>query len=318
MDFRTPIVPPAYPFRLGLHDPVLSFGSCFALSMGEFLAKNRFSVVCNPFGTLFHPQVIWQRLWPGEEGPAPHRFVQREGLWFHYDYHSSLWGKSQADLSGKIQAQHRRVEGFLKKSRLLILTLGSAWAYRWRHDGQLVANNHKQAASEFEKVLSSPEAIEQAFGQWHSAMRAHYPQLNFLLTVSPVRHLRDTLPLSQVSKSVLRYAVHNLVSNYDKTYYFPAYEMLLDDLRDYRFYEADMLHPNQTAQAYIAHHFGESLLDAEAQAWLREWQLLLPALLHRALHPDSEAHQAFQRQTQARKAALLAKYGLSEEGEAAL
>lgn len=274
---------------------VLTLGSCFAAVLGRRLAQSRLPVLENPFGTVLNPVSACRLLAAAcgqDELDLTERIVPRDGRWFSYDAPSGVSGASPEELARAIEAQLSRVREFVRTADAVVLTMGTAWA--WRLDGEVVANCHKQAGSLFEKSLLSVQEIVSAFAEAHSYLIRLNPAIRIVLTVSPVRHPKETIPGSSVSKSTLRLACHHL-QEVRGVRYFPAYELLLDDLRDYRFYAPDMLHPSALAEAYIFDKFVAAYLEPEFQQGKAEWEEIDRALAHRSAHPAGEAHQAFLR-----------------------
>ena len=195
-----------------------------------------------------------------------------------------------------------------------MLTLGSAVVYRHIETGKVVANCHKMPGTLFEKYLYQYEYLHDDLKRLMKTLHKANPKLNVLLTVSPVRHTRDTLPLNQVSKSTLRTVTHELTVWNDWVHYFPAYELMVDDLRDYRFYEADMIHPNAQAHDYIFGKFADSAFDAELRSFVAEWAQVSKSLAHRPLYgEDSPAHQQFLTKLQAQLETLSKRVDVAPE-----
>jgi hypothetical protein len=296
MQFHTEFSPEPLPRRIGLHSRIVTIGSCFAEVMGQRLADHKLTVLNNPFGTLFNPVSIAKLLTAALNGATPDEdlYVERDGLWFHFDFHSSLWATSQADLRDKLIGCLAQTAEAIRKADFLMLTLGSAVVYRHIETGKVVANCHKMPGSLFEKYLYQYEYLLNDLKRLMKALRKANPTLNVVTTVSPVRHTRDTLPVNQVSKSTLRVAVHELTVWNDRIQYFPAYELMVDDLRDYRFYEADLVHPNAQAHDYIFGKFADSAFDTELRTFVTEWTQVRKSLAHRPLHgEDTPAHRQF-------------------------
>ena len=224
---------------------VLTMGSCFADSLGNRLVDNKVTTLANPFGTVFQPLAAAQllRAAAGEDVDWQQHVVPARGRWQSLDWHSSIGADSPVELLQTIGEKVYNAGTFLRQADVVVLTLGTAWAYRNLSSGELVSNCHKLAADLFEKVLLTPDEVINALAETHAYLRRLNPKLRFVLTVSPVRHLKDTLPLNAVSKSVLRVACHYLSELLPDVSYFPVFELLTDDLRDYRLYGADMLHP---------------------------------------------------------------------------
>lgn len=287
--FRTELHPAPASSPISLSDPLLALGSCFADQIGAALAAYRLSVMRNPFGVLFNPVAVSRLLTAPPDLPEA-GFVRRDERSVHLFMHSALNAESPAALRKKIEERHQEVRTLLPSLRYVLLTWGTAWVYEDQETGAVVANCHKQPAKRFRKRLLEAEEIRTATVQLLTQLP---PQAQVILTVSPVRHLRDTLPLNAVSKSLLRVAAHELSERYERIHYFPAYELLLDDLRDYRFFDTDLLHPSKEAVEYIREKFFAAWLDTEAQAFVRRWAKIQRKLAHRPFNPDSQAHQQF-------------------------
>ena len=174
------------------------------------------------------------------QAPDENLYVENQGVWFHYDFHSSLWGNSKEELTEQLTQKMQEVKKWLQTTDFLILTFGTAFVYRHLETNKIVANCHKTPAKFFQKELLSIETIFNEFKKSVLSSDNQHSRRNIILTVSPIRHTRDTLPLNAVSKAILRVACHELTESQPNTQYFPAYELLLDDLRDYRFYERDL------------------------------------------------------------------------------
>jgi len=281
---------------------VLTLGSCFAESIGNRLRLNKVLAQVNPFGTVFQPLALAKllRACAGEEQDWQQHVVEARGRWQSHDFHSTIGAESPVELLQTIQDTVRRVSDFVRTADAVVLTLGTAWAYRLRETDELVSNLHKLPASLFEKELLTADEIVNALAEVHALLRRVNPNIRIILTVSPVRHLKDTLPLSAVSKSVLRVACHYLSELLPGVSYFPAYELLTDDLRDYRFYAADMLHPSEQAEEYIWDRFARVYFDAEFGRFRKEWAAVRQALGHRPLHEGAPEHRTFLDQTHER------------------
>ena len=274
---------------------VLTIGSCFADSIGARLAANKVEALVNPFGTVFQPLALARllRAAAGEEVDWQQHLVEARGRWQSYDFHGSVGADSPVDLLQHIQALVQRTCDFVRQADVVLLTLGTAWAYRLRETGELVNNCHKQPADLFVKELLTPDEVINALAETHAYLRRINPDLRFVLTVSPVRHLKDTLPLNSVSKSVLRVATHIVSDLLPGVAYFPAYELLVDDLRDYRFYASDMLHPSEVAEDYIWDKFARTYFDVDFGRFRKEWAAVQQSLGHRPLHEGAPEHREF-------------------------
>lgn len=289
------VVTPTTPIQL--HDSVATFGSCFADVIGNYLTTNKFNTLANPFGTVYNPLSIHRTLQMicRNEVPDEMDFVESQGAWFHYHFHSSFYGSSREALREKIEEQIKITHEQIKSCRVVILTYGTAFVYRRKDTQAIVTNCHKMPSSLFTKELLSTEMILQSANETIDLLRKQNPEIRIITTVSPVRHTKDTLQLNSVSKSILRLCAHELLkSGID---YFPAYEIMMDDLRDYRFYKTDRIHPTEEAEAYIIEKFGDQYFDTATKNLLMEWNSIRQALQHKPFQPNSSAHQSFLRKT---------------------
>ncbi|MDO7885415.1 GSCFA domain-containing protein [Hymenobacter cheonanensis] len=297
--FRTELTIAPQERQLARTARVLTVGSCFADSIGTRLRLNKVNALVNPFGTVFQPLALAQllRAAAGEEQDWQQHVVEARGRWQSYDFHSTIGAESPVELLQLIQETVRRVGEFVRTADTVVLTLGTAWAYRLRETGELVSNLHKLPASLFEKELLTADEIVNGLAEVHALLRRANPDIRIVLTVSPVRHLKDTLPLNAVSKSVLRVACHYLSELLPGVSYFPAYELLTDELRDYRFYASDMLHPSEVAEDYIWDKFARAYFDADFGRFRKEWAAVRQSLGHRPLHLGAPEHRSFLDQT---------------------
>lgn len=283
------------PFAISHHSSLLTLGSCFAQHIGQRLTANKFDVLANPLGTLFNPLAIFKLLQQATtEAVDESLFVQHGAQWHHYDLHSQWVASDKLALKLSIQDQFRAVAQFCsQKQPIYMFTWGTAFVHKLKHQGQTVANCHKQPAHLFTKELLTSEEIVQAFWQWYNPALA--PKV--VLTVSPVRHTKEGLVENSLSKAILRVACDAIVRQARArnlpVVYFPSYEIMIDDLRDYRFYKADLIHPNAMAIGYIWKHFGDIFFEQPTKDLLQQWSKIRRALLHKPFQPNSPEHQQF-------------------------
>lgn len=277
MQFTTPFPIPAAPIPMNHRSRVLTLGSCFAASMGDRLSKLPLEVITQPFGTLFHPFAISRAL----SGEVSEDLYENGGYFLHPDYHSVFTATSSVDLLSDIRSVADEVSTFAASSDFIILTWGTAFSYFDNHLNKTVANCHKMPAERFEKSLSTVDEIVRDF---YSLISTLPSTTQVVLTVSPVRHTKEGMMENQVSKSTLRLAADIVSKQFNNVHYFPAYEIVLDELRDYRFYEADLIHPNEQAQGYIWERFVSTFFDPELQAISKRWDSIYRTLGHRP-HP---------------------------------
>jgi hypothetical protein len=277
MEFRTEIeVSPSH-FHIGTDSRIMTVGSCFSEVIGSQLADNKIQCLCNPYGTVFNPSSIFKLVSNSLQSQPvyKHLMVENSGIWQHYDYHSKFYANSREELED------------------LIITLGTAIVHQLKENGLAVANCHKAPAANFKKEILSIKDITLRFRSMYELLKMHNNKIKILLTVSPVRHTRETLQLNSVSKSILRTACYHIEQDYADVHYFPSYEIMMDDLRDYRFYKADMIHPNEQAEKYIFEKFSETYFTEDLSSFLKEWYKVKMSLNHRPIQTDTPAHQKF-------------------------
>ena len=253
----------------------------------------------NPFGVLYNPPSIQKvlRYALGNESPPPQTFLQNGGVHLNYDFHSELSTLEEHELPMRINTIISSTHQFLLKTNWLIITLGTAWVYERRDTGEVVANCHKLPSVSFSKRLLQEQEIVNSFEAFYKELIIRNPEIKIILTVSPVRHLKETLELNSVSKSILRTACFQLTKSYLGVDYFPAYEIMIDELRDYRFYKADLIHPSAVAEDHIWEKFGHRYFTPELQKFIQHCAPIERALKHRSFHPSSLGHQQFLKET---------------------
>ena len=296
-------------------------GSCFAEHIGERLANDKFRVDNNPFGTLYNPASIAEglrRLLRPEPLSASDLFAH-QGSYHSFAYHSRFSAPTAEEAVRQMNDSLFRSAEQLRNTSRLILTWGTAYVYRWRNDGRIVANCHKLPDSSFVRERLSVEAIVEEWKTLLPQLWTHCPDLKLICTVSPIRHWKDGAHGNQLSKATLLLALDALQAEYpERISYFPAYEILLDELRDYRFYADDMLHPSTLAIDIIAERFAQSYFNPETQQAREAWDKLRKAIAHRPLQPESETYRRFLTQTLLKLEQLKAKmpfFDISKEIE---
>lgn len=297
-DFRTSLKTKKASFAISHQDYLLCLGSCFAQHIGTRLQSNHFSTVLNPFGILYNPASIAHAL---QELLRQKTFVaadlfQSQGIWYSFAHHGHFSDPDPALALQKINTALQKGQKQLQKANRLLITLGTAQVFQYKASGQIVANCHKLPARAFQEQEMSTTEIIQWLSPIFNQLTSQRPDLQIILSLSPIRHLRNGLVNNQRSKAQLLLAIHELVSRNDHVSYFPAYEMVLDDLRDYRFYEADLIHPNDQAINYIWSFFGATFFNEVTQNINKQLAKLHRAIAHRPFHPQSDAHQQFVQQ----------------------
>lgn len=295
MQFHLNHTPTPSVYTLTHQHPIVSLGSCFAQNIGAYLQAHHFSCELNPFGILFNPISIANALTASLNGswPTTAQFVQHKGLWFSYDYHSDVYATSAEALAEKINHIHTHLRHKLLNASVLFITFGSAHAYQHLPSQCTVANCHKQAPSLFHKILLSVETIYTTWQTVLEALKAKNPNLQIIFSVSPVKYLKDGLHENNLSKSVLLLSTHQLIHTEKQTAYFPAFELVTDDLRDYRFYKADLAHPNEQAIQYVWDKFSTTFFDAQTLQLNKELERIHQGMAHRPLHRQSEEYHLF-------------------------
>lgn len=302
MQLTTEIFIPEASHPIDYSSRLVLLGSCFAQNMGEQFAYHQFSQTCNPLGIIFNPisiQRLIQRAVQQQEFTAEDVFFYRD-CWHSFELHSQM---SQLERGPMLTQVNQTLEEFrqdLQKATHLVITLGTAWVYRHQKSQQIVANCHKVSQTEFEKELLSTDQIYESLKQITAQVRSLNPNVHFIFTVSPVRHLKDGFVQNQRSKAHLISALHDFLQTDAASRYFPAYEILLDELRDYRFYADDLLHPNALAIAYIWQKWKQSHISPTAYEIMSEVDSIRKALAHRPFQPESEHHKKFLSQLQNR------------------
>jgi hypothetical protein len=294
MEFHLNLDPPKFTEKLQLREKILLTGSCFTEHITKKLADNKFTVFENPHGILFNPISICQSLHDCIEGKTytADELFEDQGLWANWNFHSRF---SNGDKFLALDTMNRSIAAgstALKESSWLIITLGSAFVYQLS-DGHTVSNCHKVPAKSFTKRLLSVDEVLAGMDMLFYKLSVFNPSLKIIFTISPVRHVKDGLIENNRSKSVLIQAVHHMVEKYDRLFYFPAYELVIDDLRDYRFYAEDMVHPNYQATNYVWEKFIGACIHESSREIMKEVALIRAAMMHSPQHPESANHQLF-------------------------
>lgn len=292
MQFRTTVKIESLKQKIGHNDSILSLGSCFANNIASRLAAAKFQITASPSGVLFNPESIASAIERYSRAAAPTAEELREGDegWYSFDFHSSLsHSEREVALAQMQQAVEQGAEA-LAKAKVVIVTFGTAWVYRLKENGRVVANCHKQHQSLFSREMLS---IEEIVERYAPLMEGVLAGKKVIMTVSPIRHLSDGLEANSLSKAILRVAINKLVERYDNVHYFPSFELLNDDLRDYRFYADDMTHPSAVAIDYIWERFEEYAFSAATTDIIKRLRRIADAVAHRPLNADTEAHRNF-------------------------
>jgi hypothetical protein len=280
---------------------LLLIGSCFTENIGEKLEKNKFTTLQNPHGILFNPVSVADALTDyisAKTYTADDLFLFNE-VWHSWKHHSRYSHTSPDKALEKINESIQIAHGFLKQTEFVFITLGSAWTYTLTDKapntkpGTVAANNHKAPHDWFLRRLMTMEDVLRVLDNVIHRLFLFNPDIKIIFTVSPVRHLREGAIENNRSKAVLLSAVHHLVDKFDRLYYFPAYELVIDDLRDYRFYSEDLVHPNYFATEYVWEKFVGACMDEKTKKLMEEIQSISIAFQHKAFNTSSQEHQRF-------------------------
>ncbi len=305
--------PSKYPIEYG--DKLMLIGSCFTENIGAKFKSHLFEISENPYGILFNPvsvtntltEIMELRKYKSDD------LFQHNELWHSWSHHSRFSAIKQEDALENINRTILDAHHFLKSANRLVITLGSAWLYHLTNEaplgmGQVVANNHKGPINWFFKSLMQPNELLESLHALVGRLQTFNPNLQIVFTISPVRHLREGLIENNRSKAVLIHAVHELVSQSNQVDYFPAYEYVMDDLRDYRFYAEDLVHPNFAASGYVWDKLVETYMDHKTQAIMKQIAELQLAMNHKPFFTGSVEHQKFLQSCILKTETLMAAY----------
>ncbi len=274
-------------------------GSCFADNIGKIMAGYQFPVLLNPFGTLFNPASIAQNISLLITGKTFTRddLLHHNDLWFSLNHYTAFSHPDPETCLSLVNQAATRAAAWLENCHYLLLTFGTAWAYQYKETGKLVANCHKLPSSHFNQVLLQPGAIIEHYNDLLRKLQLMNPGIRVIFTLSPVRHWANGAVNNQLSKSVLHYSIHEILKNNSLASYFPAYEIFMDELRDYRFYAGDMLHPSEQGTRYVWERFCDYRIDESAKKTMAGVEAVIKALNHRPLHTDTTNHKTFKKNT---------------------
>ncbi len=301
--------------KISYADKIFLIGSCFTENIGTKLQSHLFETKENPHGILFNPVSVRNAL---EDCISNKKYTESDlfllnDVWNSWHHHSRFSGITKAEALEKINNSIGEAHQFLKSANHLIITLGSAWLYTLNENapqckGMIVANNHKAPSNWFTKKLMQPAELIEDLKTVVAKLKAFNPQLQVIFTISPVRHLREGLIENNRSKAVLIHAVHELISTALDVFYFPAYEYVIDDLRDYRFYAEDLVHPNFAASHYVWDKLVETYMSPETQLIMKQVAELQLAINHKPFYGASSAHLKFMHACIGKTQSLMAQY----------
>ncbi len=312
MEFRTQITGIPNTNQIDYQSNILLFGSCFTENISKKLTYFKFNTQSNPFGILFNPKAletiitnsIHQKVYTENDV-----FFSNE-RWHSFDAHSDLSSVDLRQLLSTLNHQIKTTKIALEKASHLIITLGTAWVYRYIAKDQIVGNCHKIPQKQFIKELLTVDEISASLHAITSLTKDINPNIEIIFTVSPIRHLKDGFVENSRSKAHLIAGIHSLISEKNNIHYFPSFEIMMDDLRDYRFYTSDMLHPSNTAIQYIWEQFSHVWIHPKTASIQKEVATIQKGLNHRPFNPDSKQHQQFTTSLEQKISALKSRYNI--------
>ena len=295
MELRTTFSIEPSPQKITYTDPVMFIGSCFATSIGNQLELGRLPVMINPAGTVFNPVSVCNTLntITSKKKYDPADLFKYEDTWISFDHYTNFSSSGTEEILDKINTKSAEALKFLTGARFIFITFGTARVFRWSESGKIVSNCHKIPSARFTHELLSPDYIVSLWIDQLDKLKSLFPDLRVVFTISPVRHWKDGAHGNQVSKSVLFVAVEKLLEHPSKPAYFPAYELVMDDLRDYRYYKDDMLHVSDMAVDYIWEAFGSCYFDKTTAGLWNEVAKISKAVSHRLQTEDKNQIRKF-------------------------
>lgn len=298
--FRTELPVNKFPFNINHRSKTLFIGSCFSDNISLKLIEGGFSTLANPFGVLYNPISIKNSLEILLKGESftEKDLIQANGLYHSFSHHGSYSDISEERVLDTINLSIKDNSKVLKATTLAFITFGTAYVYRYKKSQQIVSNCHKIPTKEFEHFSLTIEEIVSEYTMLIKKLKAQNSELKIVFTVSPIRHWKDGAHENQLSKSILHIAISRLQQIFNNVYYYPSYELVMDDLRDYRFYAEDMIHLNSQAVNYIYEHFQTSFYSDNTKSIEKQVLKLKQALNHKPFNPDTKEHQEFLKKTQ--------------------
>ena len=296
--------------QIDYHSNVLLLGSCFVENIGDKFNYFKFQSLQNPFGILYHPKAIESLIFNSineKEYDESDIFYHNE-RWHCFDAHSDLSSPSKEELLSNLNDAIKQTNQQINKSTHVVITLGTAWTYRFIETDTIVANCHKVPQKKFLKQIQSVKSIIESLEAIIELIKSVNPKVSILFTVSPIRHIKDGFVENTQSKSHLISAIHQVVEPRNNVHYFPSYEIMMDELRDYRFYAEDMLHPNKIAINYIWECFQKVWISSESMNTMDEVDTIQKGINHKPFNPESEQHQMFLQNLELKKSKLQSQF----------
>lgn len=283
-------------FHIDHDKKIMLFGSCFSENIGQKLSMYKFNADINPFGILYNPLSISNaiRSLINRVPVTESDLVEYNGMYHSFMHHGSFSDINKDICLQNILERFGKALANIRSTDILLLTFGTSYAFRFNEDGKIVSNCHKLPANQFTRFRLSVDEIVHDWSDLIHILTSLNPEIKIVFTVSPIRHWKDGAHENQISKSILHMAIDRLINLTEKTNcYFPSYEIMIDELRDYRFYDEDMMHPSQVALDYIWKRFSDAFFSDNTKSINSEWLQISKSIHHRPIHPNSVAFKKF-------------------------
>lgn len=315
MNFRTELKIPPSEAKIEHSNKILTIGSCFAENIAEQFKFYLFNVFENPFGVLYNPASVYNafKIIDDKRIFTEKDLVYNQNEWHSFYHHSDFSHYETGECLNRINTRSEEVRDYLAECNWVIISIGTSYIYRHIEKNIIVSNCHKIPANNFERILLPVDETEKYLKNTIGLLKSFNPGIKVILTVSPVRHIKDGFAENQLSKSALIVAVHRIVESGKDCFYFPSYEVMMDDLRDYRFYERDLLHPNKTGVEYIWEKFSEWCFSEECKAAVKEIEPYARGMQHRPISENSPNFKSFKENLQKTGEILINKYPYLKE-----
>ena len=293
MEFRTKVELPTGEYQINHSSRLMLWGSCFAENLGKYLSENKFACDTNPFGVLYNPFSISKAIGQLMDKDTYSDLHFDNGKWYSLMHHSLFSDTEKEECLYRINSRFKVGKENLQKADWIILTWGTAWVYEWKETGEIVGNCHKLPDKLFRRRLLDVTEVVENYRELLAKIHLQSPQVQVLFTVSPIRHAKDGYHGNQISKSILLLAIERICSEFPFCHYFPSYEIMMDELRDYRFYADDMLHPSALAVNYIWECFCQCFFSKDTLAFMKEWDGIKKGLEHKPFNTESDTYHRF-------------------------
>ncbi len=293
--FRSEVFPGLFSDKIDYSDKIIFIGSCFTENIGSKLFELKFPICINPFGIVYNPVSVLQSL----EFILDEKHFEAKDLefynekWISFNHHGKFSSTNQAEVLDYMNDELTKSSEFIKQASCLFITFGTSWVYKYKKTSKIVANCHKLPSKDFEHYSLNVQEIKELYRPLLEKIHQVNNNLKIIFTVSPVRHWKDGSVQNQYSKSVLIVAVNELIKGFDFTHYFPSYEIMMDDLRDYRFYADDLFHPNQIGIDYIWEKFRDFYLSDKAIEIATKVDKIIKSAGHRVFYPKTQSYKNF-------------------------